>query len=143
MAVKAYFNAQGCRNRDGFKLMLRMNRIKAAPMFQFAFPAVLYQFRARGPQLRPLLQFPNRRQTPPGDAVPIPLYFVVYNLRCFKAPVSSGGVLRAPGPPLYGYADRWQKKIGGAEVPARMPGCGVPIPRPWAAGEATVATPEP
>ena len=98
MAVKAYFNAQGCRNKGGFKLMLRMNRIKAAPMFQFAFPAVLYQFRARGPQLRPLLQFPNRRQTPPGDAVPIPLYFF-YILRCFKAPVSSGGVLRAPRPP--------------------------------------------
>ena len=64
MAVKAYFNAQGCRNRDGFKLILRMNRIKAAPMFQFAFVAVLFQFRARKPQLSPLLQFPNRRQTP-------------------------------------------------------------------------------
>ena len=77
-------------------------------MFQFAFVAVLFQFRARKPQLSPLLQFPNRRQMPPGDAAPIPLYFVVYNLRCFKAPVSSGGVLRAPGSPLYGYADRWQ-----------------------------------
>lgn len=100
MAVKAYFNAQGCRNRDGFKLMLRMNRIKAAPMFQFAFPAVLFQFRARGPQLRPLLQFPNRRQTPPGDAVPIPLYFVFYILRCFKAPVSLGECFAPPGPPI-------------------------------------------
>lgn len=99
MAVKAYFNAQGCRNKGGFKLMLHVNRKKAAPMFQFAFLAVLFQFRARKPQLRPLLQFPNRRQTPPGDAVPIPLYFVVYNLRCFKAPVSPGGVLRAPRPP--------------------------------------------
>lgn len=43
-------------------------------MFQFAFVAVLFQFRARKPQLSPLLQLPNRRQTPPpGDAVPIPL----------------------------------------------------------------------
>lgn len=112
-------------------------------MFQFAFVAVLFQFRARKPQLRPLLQLPNRRQTPPGDAVPIPLYFVVYNLRCFKAPVSSGGVLRAPGPPLYGYADRWEKKIGGADVPVRNRGCVAPSPRPHAAGEASVAITEP
>ena len=112
-------------------------------MFQFAFPAVLFQFRARGPQLRPLLQFPNRRQTPPGDAAPIPLYFVVYNLRWFKAPVSSGGVLRAPGPPLYGYADRWQKKIGGAEVPVRKRGRAVPTPRPQAARKPIAAIPEP
>lgn len=143
MAVKAYFNAQGCRNRDGFKLILRMNRIKAAPMFQFAFVAVLFQFRARKPQLSPLLQLPNRRQTPPGDAVPIPLYFVVYNLRCFKAPVSSGGVLRAPGPPLYGYADRWQKKIGGAEEPVRNRGRAVPRPRPQAAIKPKDAITEP
>ena len=60
MAVKAYFNAQGCRNRDGFKLMLRMNRIKAAPRYH-----------------------------------------------------------------------------------VRMPGCAAPNPRPWAAVEASVATPEP
>jgi len=33
-------------------------------MFQFAFVALLFQFRARKPQLSPLLQFPNRRQTP-------------------------------------------------------------------------------
>lgn len=50
MAVKAYFNAQGCRNKGGFKLMNRMNRKKAAPMFQFAFVALLFQFRARKPQ---------------------------------------------------------------------------------------------
>ena len=112
-------------------------------MFQFAFVAVLFQFRARKPQLSPLLQLPNRRQTPPGDAVPIPLYFVVYNLRCFKAPVSSGGVLRAPGPPLYGYADRWQKKIGGADAPVRKRGRVEPIPRPQAAIKPTVANPEP
>lgn len=112
-------------------------------MFQFAFVAVLFQFRARKPQLSPLLQLPNRRQTPPGDAVPIPLYFVVYNLRCFKAPVSSGGVLRAPGPPLYGYADRWQKKIGGAEAPVRIRGCVAPIPRPQAASKPMVARTEP
>lgn len=98
MAVKAYFNAQGCRNRDGFKLMLRMNRIKAAPMFQFAFVAVLFQFRARKPQFSPLLQFPNRRQTPQVAPSLCP-YILFYNLRCFKAPVSSGGVLRAPRPP--------------------------------------------
>lgn len=28
MAVKAYFNAQGCRNKGGFKLMNHMNRKK-------------------------------------------------------------------------------------------------------------------
>ena len=99
MAVKAYFNAQGCRNRGGFKLMNRMNRKKAAPMFQFAFVALLFQFRARKPQASPLLQFPNRRQTPPGGAAPIPLYFVVYNLRCFKAPVSPGGIASHPQTP--------------------------------------------
>ena len=99
MAVKAYFNAQGCRNRGGFKFMNRMNRKKAAPMFQFAFVTLLFQFRARGPQLSPLLQLPNRRQTPPGDAAPIPLYFVAYNLRCFKAPVSPGGIASHPQTP--------------------------------------------
>ena len=99
MAVKAYFNAQGCRNRDGFKLMLRMNRIKAAPMFQFAFVAVLFQFRARGPQLRPLLQFPNRRQTPPGDAVPIPLYFVFIFYAASKLRYLLEECFAPPGPP--------------------------------------------
>ena len=111
-------------------------------MFQFAFVAVLFQFRARKPQFSPLLQFPNRRQTPQVAPSLCP-YILFYNLRCFKAPVSSGGVLRAPGPPLYGYADRWQKKIGGADVPVRMRGCDVPTPRPQAAIQPMVARPEP
>lgn len=100
MAVKAYFNAQGCRNRDGFKLILRMNRIKAAPMFQFAFVALLFQFRARGPQLRPLLQFPNRRQTPQGDAAPIPLYFVFIFYAASKLRYLLGECFAPPGPPI-------------------------------------------
>lgn len=99
MAVKAYFNTQGCRNRDGFKFMNRMNRKKAAPMFQFAFPALLFQLRARGPQLRPLLQFPNRRQTPPGDAVPIPLCFVFIIYAASKLRYLLGECFAPPDPP--------------------------------------------
>ena len=99
MAVKAYFNAQGCRNRDGFKLILRMNRIKAAPMFQFAFVAVLFQFRARKPQLSPLLQFPNRRQTPQvtPSLSPYILLFIIY--AASKLRYLLGELLRTPRPP--------------------------------------------
>lgn len=114
MAVKAYFNAQGCRNKGGFKLMNRMNRKKAAPMFQFAFVAVLFQFRARKPQLSPLLQFPNRRQTPQvtPSLSPYILLFIIYaasKLRylpgeCFAPPVPpytatpTGGKRRSAAP---------------------------------------------
>ncbi len=75
-------------------------------MFQFAFVALLFQFRARGPQLRPLLQFPNRRQTPQGDAAPIPLYFVFIFYAASKLRYLLGECF-APQAPLYGYADRW------------------------------------
>ena len=111
-------------------------------MFQFAFVAVLFQFRARKPQFSPLLQFPNRRQTPQVAPSLCP-YILFYNLRCFKAPVSSGGVLRAPRPPENGDADRWQQKIGGADAPVRSRGCAVPNPRPQAASQPTAAIPEP
>lgn len=114
-------------------------------MFQFAFVAVLFQFRARKPQLSPLLQFPNRRQTPQvtPSLSPYILLFIIYaasKLRylpgeCFAPPV--------PPPPLYGYADRWQKKIGGADVPVRIRGRVVPNPRPQAAIKPIAASPEP
>ena len=132
MAVKAYFNAQGCRNRDGFKLILRMNRIKAAPMFQFAFVAVLFQFRARKPQLSPLLQFPNRRQTPQvtPSLSPYILLFIIYaasKLRylpgeCFAPPVPpytatpTGGKRRSAAP-MYQFAS----VAASAQVRARTP----------------------
>ena len=99
MAVKTYFNAQGCRNRGGFKLMNRMNRKKAAPMFQFAFVALLFQFRARKPQLSPLLQFPNRRQTPQvtPSLSPYILLFIIY--AASKLRYLLGELLRTPRPP--------------------------------------------
>ena len=46
-------------------------------MFQFALEAVLFQLRARGPSFRPLLQLPNRRATPRGDACSLPCYLFV------------------------------------------------------------------
>ncbi len=76
-------------------------------MFQFAFVALLFQFRARKPQLSPLLQLPNRRQTPPGDAVPIPLYFVFLYFTLLQSSGISWGSASRPQAPLYGYADRW------------------------------------
>ena len=75
-------------------------------MFQFAFAAVLFQFRARKPQMSPLLQLPNRRQTPPGDAAPIPLYFV-FIIYAASKPRYLLGECFAPQTPLCGYADRW------------------------------------
>ena len=46
-------------------------------MFQFALEAALFQLRARGPSFRPLLQLPNRRATPRGDACSLPCYLFV------------------------------------------------------------------
>lgn len=88
-------------------------------MFQFAFVAVLFQFRARKPQLSPLLQFPNRRQTPQvtPSLSPYILLFIIYaasKLRylpgeCFAPPVPpytatpTGGKRRSAAP-MYQYA---------------------------------------
>ncbi len=112
-------------------------------MFQFAFVAVLFQFRARKPQLSPLLQFPNRRQTPQvtPSLSPYILLFIIY--AASKLRYLPGECFAPPVPPLYGYADRWQKKIGGAEAPVRIRGCAAPIPRPQAASKPIVAIPEP
>ena len=112
-------------------------------MFQFAFVAVLFQFRARKPQLSPLLQFPNRRQTPQvtPSLSPYILLFIIY--AASKLRYLPGECFAPPGPPLYGYADRWQKKIGGADAPGRMRGRVVPTPRPQAATKPIVANPEP
>lgn len=41
-------------------------------MFQLAFVAVLFTFKARKPSFVPLLQLPNRRATARGDADPLP-----------------------------------------------------------------------
>ena len=77
-------------------------------MFQFAFVAVLFQFRARKPQLSPLLQFPNRRQTPQvtPSLSPYILLFIIY--AASKLRYLPGECFAPPVPPLYGYADRWQ-----------------------------------
>lgn len=83
-------------------------------MFQFALPAVLFRFKARGPSRVPLLQLPNRRATAQGDADSRPCYvFIFLN---FMGELC----LRTPPYPLTGYADRWQKKDGGADAPVRI-----------------------
>ena len=93
---------------------------KAAPMFQFALPVVLFRFRVRGPAIRPLLQLPNRRETAPERTSPVPpLYIMFYG----------GIVLRTPPHPLSGYADRWKEKNGSANVPVRITSGDVQSPR--------------
>ena len=51
-------------------------------MFQFAFEAVLFQLRARGPSSSPLFALPNRRQTPPrrqADPLSFPICHQLLN----------------------------------------------------------------
>ena len=69
-------------------------------MFQFAFVAALFQFRARGPPLLPLLQLPNRRATAQADAGFIPCY--IYFLRSsqnYEGLYFSGGIASHPRTP--------------------------------------------
>lgn len=53
-------------------------------MFQFAFVAVLFKFKFRGPSFSPLLQLPNRRATAPTDAVFLPCYFILLSAQVKK-----------------------------------------------------------
>lgn len=80
----------------------KRDRIKASPMFQFAFPAVLFQLRARGPQIRPLLQLPNRRATARGDVAFLPYLFSFYFL--VQRSNSGGIVLKKQHTPQTPYA---------------------------------------
>jgi len=64
--------ASGVGYGAAFGLSSIYDRSMAAPMFQFALPAVLFKFRARGPAFRPLLQLPKRRATAQGAATPSP-----------------------------------------------------------------------
>ena len=107
-------------------------------MFQFAFPAALFQLRARGPVIKPLLQLPKRRATAQSDACSLPCYLC----RTYKFSTSGGITLRVPPGPLNGYADRWQKKIGGREAPVRNPGSTVPNAGARARNQTVVATTE-
>ena len=75
-------------------------------MFQFALAAELFQFRARGPSIRPLLQFPNRRQT----AEKVPSLPPVISFYSFIKHKLLWGNCCAPPAPLNGCADRWQQK---------------------------------
>lgn len=72
----------------------------AAPMFQFAFVATLFKFRARGPSFSPLLQLPNRRATAQGDAVPSPS-FIHFSDLFSVAIISLGECCAPPNPPRY------------------------------------------
>ena len=72
----------------------------AAPMFQFAFVATLFKFRARGPSFSPLLQLPNRRATAQGDAVPSPS-FIHFSDLFSVAIISLGECCAPPTPPRY------------------------------------------
>lgn len=79
-------------------------------MFQFAFVAVLFQLRARGPVLvAPLLQLPKRRATAQGGVGFLPCYLIFFYVK-LKLILSTGGIAAlclAPPDPLNGYAGRW------------------------------------
>lgn len=84
-------------------------------MFQLALPAVLFKFKARGPQIDPLLQLPNRRATAQVTPIQSPIISVTkFQIDKFQFP---WGNCCAPPDPLCGYADRWKEKDGTPDVP--------------------------
>ena len=111
-------------------------------MFQFAFPAALFQLRARGPVIKPLLQLPKRRATAQRWRLLPPLLFIRYKGKAYKFSTSGGITLRVPPDPLSGYADRGEKKTGGRDVPARVPSSTVPTAGAWARNQAVAAITE-
>lgn len=85
-------------------------------MFQLALPAVLFKFKARVPQIDPLLQLPNRRATAQVTPIQSPIISVTkFQIDKFQF---LWGNCYAPPDPLCGYADRWKEKDGAPEVPA-------------------------
>lgn len=76
MAIKRCFNRQwGSKKIDFMFMFYILDRLRATPMFQFAFVAVLFKLRARGPSIKPLLQLPKRRATARGDVDFLPCYY--------------------------------------------------------------------
>lgn len=80
-----------------------------------ALPAVLFKFKARGPQRDPLLQLPNRRATAQVTPIQSPIISVT-KFQIDKLQFLWGNCY-APPDPLCGYADRWKEKDGAPEVP--------------------------
>lgn len=84
-------------------------------MFQLALPAVLFKFKARVPQIDPLLQLPNRRATAQVTPIQSPIISVTkFQIDKFQF---LWGNCYAPPDPLCGYADRWKEKDGAPDGP--------------------------
>lgn len=110
-------------------------------MFQLALPAVLFKFKARVPQIDPLLQLPNRRATAQVTPIQSPIISVTkFQIDKFQF---LWGNCYAPPDPLCGYADRWKEKDGAPDAPVGMTSSVVQNQSTSATNRPMVATAEP
>ena len=110
-------------------------------MFQLALPAVLFKFKARVPQIDPLLQLPNRRATAQVTPIQSPIISVTkFQIDKFQF---LWGNCYAPPDPLCGYADRWKEKDGAPDAPVGITSSAVQTQSTRATKRPIVATAEP